>query len=275
MKTVEDRVAYLFVPGNRPERFEKAMASGAMPILDLEDAVAPGDKAEARRCLASAPEVVARSIIRVNACTSPEFEPDISALRGLSPGGVLLAKTEGAEDVEAVRSELDTGTPVIALIETARGMANVREITAAGVSRLAFGTVDFCADLQIRDDGEPLASFRAELVLASRLAGLRAPIDGVCTRLTDDEALRRHAGRAAAFGFGGVLCIHPCQVSVVERVFAPSEAEVERARKIVDASAVHTSGVIAVEGTMVDRPVVELARQTLALYHRLNGEGRQ
>ncbi|WP_201832572.1 HpcH/HpaI aldolase/citrate lyase family protein [Microvirga zambiensis] len=275
MEMIEDRIAYLFVPGNRPERFEKAMASGALPILDLEDAVAPGDKAAARQCLAVAPEIVSRSIVRINACTTPDFERDISVLRSVSPAGVLLAKAETAHDVDAVRSSLDAGTPIFALIETAKGMACAREIAAAGVARLAFGTVDFCADLQIRDDGEPLASFRTELVLASRLAGLRAPIDGVCTQMTDDEALRRHARRAAAFGFGGVLCIHPRQVPVVERVFAPTQEAVERARKIVEASAAQVSGVITVDGMMVDRPVIELARQTLALHHRLLGEGRQ
>lgn len=267
------RASYLFVPANRPERFAKAAATGAMPILDLEDAVAPQDKPTARAALAAAADVVAASIVRINAAGTADFEADMDALSALSPVAVMLPKAEAADDVATLRAALPSGTAVIPLIESARGLANVRTIAAApGVERLAFGTVDLGLDLAVEEGSDVMAAFRADLVLASRLAGIAAPIDGVCTLIDDEVAMQRHASRAVSCGFGGVLCIHPRQVAVVDRAFAPSEATVARARRIVAAVEASGEGATKLDGQMIDRPVIEMARRTLALHARLNDE---
>lgn len=269
MSATVTSVSFLFVPASRPERFAKAAATGALPILDLEDAVAADDKPAARAALLAVPDRVAQSVVRVNAAGTADFDADIEALAKLSPAAVMLAKTEDSGDVARARAGFGDDTPIIPLIETARGLAAVREIAASpGVVRLAFGTVDLCLDLGIHDEADVMASFRAAIVLASRLGGISAPIDGVCTRVADDEAMARHAARAAACGFGGVLCIHPRQVPVAEAAFAPSAEEVDRARRILEAAALADHGAIKVDGQMVDRPVVELAQRTIALHRR-------
>ncbi|MGB3503387.1 MAG: CoA ester lyase [Mesorhizobium sp.] len=271
MPSPEASVACLFVPGNHPERFGKAAATGALPILDLEDAVAAADKDRARDCLADAPDVVRQAVVRINARNTDGFDGDLALLGDVMPAAVMLPKAESADDIAALRASLPNRS-IIALVETAKGIASARAIAAAdGVVRLAFGTVDFCADMRMRDEGGALAAFRSELALASRLAGIASPVDGVCANFSDDVALHEHARRAVTFGFGGVLCIHPRQVSVVEQTFAPSAEDLARARRIVDAAGSASSGVINVDGVMVDRPVVELARQLIALHERLSG----
>ncbi len=264
-------VSFLFVPATRPERLAKAAATGALPVLDLEDAVAAAEKPSARAALRSLD--VSGAVIRVNAISTPDFEADIAALDRLSPLAVMLPKAESAGDLARLRVLLPEAIGIMPLVETARGLAALREIAVApGVSRLAFGTVDLSVDLGIHDESDVMAAFRAELVLTSRLAGIAQPVDGVCTRIEDDAAMERHARRAAACGFGAVLCIHPRQVPVVDRAFAPSDADVARARRVLDAVEAAGSGAIKVDGRMVDRPVVELARRTVELHGRLNAE---
>jgi citrate lyase subunit beta/citryl-CoA lyase len=147
------------------------------------------------------------------------------------------------------------------LVETARGLAACRDIAcAAGVTRLAFGSIDYAADLGMAHVRDALLIARAEIVLASRLAGLPAPIDGVTTAIDDDETIADDARYAAALGFGGKLCIHPRQIPPVRRGFAPSDAELAWARRIIVAP---EGGAVSVDGTMVDAPVRLRARQIL------------
>lgn len=248
--------APLFVPANRPDRFAKAADSGAdAVILDLEDAVAPSDKDQARASLTSRP-AGCPIIVRVNAQGTPWHEADLAAVASLPLSAVMLPK---AEDPDRLATIASAGVPLIALIETARGLAEARRIAALpNVARLAFGSVDYCLDLGMQHLREALLPARAELVLASRLAGLAAPLDGVTTRLDATLALD-DARHARALGMGGKLCIHPRQVAEVRQAFVPTEADLIWARRILASG----DGAAAVEGEMVDEPVRRRAREIL------------
>jgi citrate lyase subunit beta/citryl-CoA lyase len=256
-------VASLFVPADRPERFAKAAASGAdAVIIDLEDAVSVGAKAQARLALKrmeSLPEGL-DIFVRVNAQDSAWHEDDIDALAGLKIAGIMLPKSESGGEIEKLHRK--TGLPVVAVVETARGHAACRTIAhAAGVTRLAFGSIDYAADLGMAHVREAMLAARSEIVLASRLAGLPAPIDGVTTAIDDEEMIADDARYAAALGFGGKLCIHPRQIAAVRRGFAPAEADVAWAQRVLAAP---EGGAVSVDGMMVDAPVRLRARNILS-----------
>jgi citrate lyase subunit beta/citryl-CoA lyase len=251
--------APLFVPASRPDRFAKAAASGTdAVILDLEDAVAADAKDSARAAL-DAGFTDLPVIVRINARGTPWHDADIAAVARLPVSGVILPK---AEDRAVCRTvAMATGKPIIALIESGRGLANARGIAAAnGVERLAFGSIDFCADLGCDHLREVLLPARSELVLASRLAGIAAPIDGVTVQLEDLTISRDDAAHARALGMTGKLCIHPRQVEVVRRAFAPTEGEIDWAQRVLASG----DGAVSVEGAMVDEPVRIRARAILA-----------
>lgn len=250
----------LFVPANRPERFAKAAASGAdAVILDLEDAVAQKDKTQARAALDTAFTELP-VIVRVNAAGTPWHEDDIAAVRALPVTAVMLPKSEDPETIASLAARLE-GRPLLALIESARGLANVRAIAAArGVTRLVFGSIDYCADLGCAHLREALLPVRLELAMAARLAGIAAPIDGVTADLSDAAITHADAAHARDLGMTGKLCIHPRQVAVVRAAFAPSEAEIDWARRVL----VSGDGAVAVGGAMVDEPVRIRARAIIA-----------
>lgn len=258
--------SYLFVPADRPERYAKALASGAdAVIVDLEDAVAPNAKVKARSTLsewlAGAPAPV---VVRINSVDSEWFDGDLAVCRHPSVHGVMLPKAERVEDL-ARAATAAPGKPLIPLVETATGLDRARAFAATpGVERLAFGSIDFQLDLSIDGDADALMYFRSHLVLASRLGGCLPPVDGVSTALEDLPLLEADAERARRFGFGGKLCVHPRQVAIVNRVFTPSAQEQEWARRVVDASNRSRGGAVAVDGKMVDRPVLLRAQRILA-----------
>lgn len=256
--------SYLFVPGDRPERFDKALAAGADAIvIDLEDAVAPPNKTQARAAVAdwlSAKHLTAEGpvIVRINGAETPWFQEDLALCAHAGVAAVMLPKAERIEEVlAAARTSADERrTAVLPLIETAVGFSRAQAIAVtAGVQRLAFGAIDFQLDLGIHGDDEELLFFRSQLVLASRLAGIEAPIDGVCTALDDAQRLGREATRARRLGFGAKLCIHPRQVEAVNRAFSPGEDEIAWAQRVLQ-SAAGNGGAVAVDGKMVDRPVI-------------------
>lgn len=262
-------VSYLFVPGSRPERFGKALASGAdQVIIDLEDAVAPADKLLARDAVRASLDPDFPAAVRINSADSEWFEQDLS-LCGL-PGvaAVVLPKAASVADIARVRA---AGAPaVLALIESAEGIANARALAAAdGVSRLMFGSIDFSVDLGIEGDERELDHFRSELVLASRLAGIAPPVDGVTTAIDDAELLRRETLRGKRFGFGGKLCIHPKQLAAVHAAYLPSNDEVHWAMRVLDAARLAGGGAVAVDGKMVDKPVMLRAERILQAASRL------
>jgi citrate lyase subunit beta/citryl-CoA lyase len=257
--------SYLFVPADRPERFEKALTSGAdAVIVDLEDAVAPEKKNAARNTLAEW-LATARTpvVVRINGIESPWFRDDLALCALPGVGAVMLPKAESAQDLAAV-SEHAPGKPLLPLIETAAGFDSVRSVAQGPqVERLVFGSIDFQLDLGISGEGDALLYFRSQLVLASRLANLAAPVDGVSTSIDDMQALQRDAERARRLGFGAKLCIHPEQIETVNRSFSPSDEEVLWAQRVLDAAARSEGAAVAVDGKMVDRPVILRAQALL------------
>lgn len=253
--------APLFVPANRPDRFEKAAGTDADAIiLDLEDAVPDSEKESARANLGTG-FTGKPLIVRLNAAGTAWHEADVAAMRTLRLAAVMLPKAEDADAIARLWQALDCRVPVIALIEGAKGLANVREIAALeGVARLAFGSIDYCADLGCAHKRDVLLPVRAELVLASRLAGIAAPIDGVTAELTDPARTFEDAAHARDVGMTGKLCIHPKQIAEVRRAFAPGEADIAWARRVLATG----GGAVAVDGVMVDEPVRIRARAILA-----------
>lgn len=251
--------APLFVPGDRPERFSKAAASGAdAVILDLEDAVPADSKDEARVRLrtdfTSLPV-----IIRINPFGTPWHDADVAAAVALQPAALMVPKAREGSHLAGLAAR--TGLPLLALIETAGGIAEARRIAAMpSVCRLAFGSLDYANDLGCAHERAALLHARSELVLASRLGGLAAPIDGVTAQIGDPEAAREDARHARAVGLGGKLCIHPRQVAVVQEAFAPTQAEIDWAQRVITAG----NGATAVDGEMVDPPVRARALAILA-----------
>lgn len=256
-------VSFLFVPGDRPERFAKAASSGADAIIiDLEDAVAPDSKVRARDSLKQGADLGCPTFVRMNARGTAWFEDDLAALAKLPLTGVMLPKTASANDTAVLAGALGAQKQIIALIETAEGIASARSIASAdGCSRLAFGSIDFCADLGCAHIREALLGARSELVMASRLAGLVPPVDGVTTKIDDETLIADDARHALELGLGGKLCIHPKQIGAVHRGFAPSETEIAWAEKILAQSG---EGAVAVGGVMVDAPVRANAERILA-----------
>lgn len=248
---------FLFVPGHRPERFDKAAAAGAdAVIIDLEDAVAAADKETARRNAAGWLAGGGIAIVRVNAPGTPWYEDDL-ALVTAHGCPVMLPKAEDPGPVARIAGSC----PVIPLIETAAGVERAAQVCRApGVVRAAFGSVDLATELGVRHDDPPALCFaRSALVLASAAAGIAAPVDGVTTALEDPESLAQDLRHARRLGFGGKLCIHPKQLLAVRAGFAPTQEEVNWARRVLAAG----EAVSAVDGTMVDRPVRERARRLL------------
>lgn len=261
MVNVDTLWAPLFVPANRPERFEKAARSGAdAVILDLEDAVAPEAKDAARAALRT-DFTDLPVIVRINPAGTPWHEDDLAALRTLPVAAIMLPKAESGAALDRVAADFTGHTPIIALVETARGIADARAIAATeNVVRLAFGSVDYCADLGCAHLREVLLPARCEVVLASRLAGIAAPIDGVTTALDDLSITASDTQHARALGMTGKLCIHPKQIAEVMRNFAPAPEELDWARRVLEAG----DGAVSVDGAMVDEPVRIKARALMA-----------
>lgn len=262
----------LFVPGNRPERFAKALQSGAdAAILDLEDSVPPGEKGLARDAIAAHwPALVARGVpllVRINPEESAAWHADLALLGRLPDlAAVLLPKAESAAALARLRVALDE-TPLLPLVESAAGLQALDAVAAApGVLRLAIGHIDFMADTGISCDEQEseLAPLRFAVAMATRRSNLAPAIDGVTVQTGDDDRLRGDTLRARRFGFGGKLCIHPRQVAPVHTAFAPSADELAWARRVVEADAASNGAALQLDGRMIDRPVVLLARRTLA-----------
>ena len=253
----------LFVPGHRPDRFTKALESGAdAVVIDLEDAVPPAMKETAREQVArwlgeqSIHSSQTALVLRINGEATPWHRGDVALCAQAGVRSVMLPKSEDADGL----AELAQACPraaLLPLVESARGIANLNAIAgASNVQRLVFGSIDFQADLDIEGEGEELLFFRSAMVLASRLAGLAAPIDGVSTSIDDMAATVADATRARRLGFGGKLCIHPRQVNAVNASFSPTPAQLEWAQRVIAADAASAGAPVAVDGKMVDRPVV-------------------
>jgi citrate lyase subunit beta/citryl-CoA lyase len=263
---------YLFVPGNRPEWFDKALASGAdRVILDLEDAVAPGDKAGARSATAAwldqsaiARDARDRILIRINDASTPWHVEDLKLVRQIQPCAVMLPKCEDEHQIAAVHGCLTPLATVVALIESARGIEALPRIAGApGVSRLAFGALDYMVDLDIPAHSPALAQAAIQIAVASRAAGLAKPIAGVTPDM-DAIQVANDMQEAMNLGFGAKMCIHPMQVTAVRQAITPSEQEIAWAQRVLLAWNAGTGGVFQMDGKMVDRPVVLKAERIIS-----------
>jgi citrate lyase subunit beta/citryl-CoA lyase len=286
--------SFLFAPGNHPRRVEKALSLDAdAAILDLEDACPIAAKAATRTVVVAACQRPRKCLgyVRVNA-TSTEFGyGDIVAVVQRGVDGIILPKLETADEIRAVdwvisNLEKERGQPlgvfdVIPIIETGKGMANIRAITAAGtrVKRIAFGAGDFTLDMNIewsRTETE-LLPYRSECVLASRAAGIEAPIDTVWVDLKDPEGFTNSTRHIKGLGFQGKMCIYPDQVPIVNEILSPSAADVEWSRKVVqvfEAAEKTGSASIQLEGKFIDYPIVYRARRVLETMQRIAARGK-
>lgn len=253
----------LFVPGDRPDRYSRALASGAdLVIVDLEDAVAPESKDDARESvrdlIAKTPDVA----VRLNAIGTPWHAADVEAVVGAA-AAVMVPKAEATTALADLAGRAAReGTAVIALVETARGILESAAVGAIdGVVRLAFGSFDLAAELGI-DPVAPgvLTLARQTLVMASAASGLPGPVDGVWAAVADVEGLSEEARRARDLGFTGKLCIHPGQIATVRSELAPRQDEIEWARGVVESAG---SGVGLHNGHMIDLPVLTRAQRIL------------
>jgi citrate lyase subunit beta/citryl-CoA lyase len=248
---------YLFVPGDRPERFGKAWDSLADEvILDLEDAVSPERKSLAREAIANWLQADRPVWVRCNAVDTQWFEEDVKLARHEGLAGFVVPK---AEEIPASLSQAvrDKGIGLIPLIETAVGFHRAQALASVeGVRRLAFGSIDFQVDLGIDGEDDALLYFRSQLVLASRLAGRPSPIDGVTADITDSARIRAEAERSRRLGMGAKLCIHPGQIAMVHEVFEPSAAQRDWAERVLLAMERSGGAAATVDGKMVDRPVL-------------------
>ena len=257
--------SWLFVPATRQDRFVKAATSGAdRVILDLEDAVAPEAKENARQGLLGVPIPANIPVyVRVNAVTTPWFEGDIAVAAKLVIAGVLLPKAESGEHITRVRAKLPATHRIVPIIETALGAWNVLEVAKAQrVERLVFGALDFHLDTDMEDEEDTFAPVRSQIAIASKIARVGAPIDAVSLSIDDEEILKREAARSRRFGFAGKLCIHPKQIPITNNAFRPSDADLKWARGLLDELAKRPGdAVFSYRGALVDRPVIERAKR--------------
>ncbi len=281
----------LFAPGNQSRKVKKVFAAGADgAILDLEDAVPLAEKEGARSAVVEALKEPRKclGLVRVNAEDTEFSEGDLKAVVGPWLDGIILPKVESAAQLQSVDKRLQGleqgqkmepgGIDLLPIIETAKGLNDISEIAGCGsrARRLSFGAVDLAKDLGLRlsEDEWELTPHRSAIVLASRAAGLEAPVDTVWLQYRDQQGLRKSAARARDLGFQGKFCIHPDQVAPVNEVFTPSGEDVAKAEKIVAAfeeAEAAGSASIQVDGFFVDYPVVHQARKTLELVRKIRG----
>ncbi len=263
--------SFLFVPANRPERFAKALASGAdAVILDLEDSVPLDGKAEARDTLRQAwpqlQQAACAVVIRINSPDTEWGQQDLSGLQGLSGlAGIMVPKCEGAHNLQRV-AQAFAGVPSLPIIESALGYLALREIAQAPqVGRLVVGHIDFLADtgMNVGEDQRELDSLRFEVAMCTRLGKLAPAVDGVTVSVDDEALIRADTERALRFGFGAKLCIHPRQVPVVHATLAPTPTQVEWAQRVLAAMQVSNGSAVQLDGKMVDLPVVLQAQRLL------------
>lgn len=264
----------LFVPANRPDRYAKALGSGAdIVCVDLEDAVACANKAEARDAVAGfftldTPSRACRAL-RINGLGTLDGLRDLLHVetRAIRPGAVLLPKAGGSGDIRALAAlmrEMDLHCPIIAIVETAEGLEKATEIAMAPqVAAICFGSADYSAETGSGMHWDALHYARGRIVQAAARAGVLA-LDGAWLAIADADGLAAESRRLPGLGFDGRVVIHPSQVAAVHEAFRPDDPDIERAKKILLAAEGQGEGVVSVGGHMVDRPVITWARRILA-----------
>jgi citrate lyase subunit beta/citryl-CoA lyase len=269
------RRSLLFVPGSDARKLERAREAAADGvILDLEDSVAMEKKADARRLVAEALAARAfggvEAVVRINPPGSAHFEADLESMIGAGCRTIMLSKSESAPQIADFARKIRPAK-LLLLIETPLGIVNAPAIATAsdGVDALCFGPADFSLAMGLAEtDASRGIAYHARcgVVLAAKAAGIAA-IDSVFLWLKDDDAFRKDAELGLALGYDGKLCIHPRQVEIVNAVYTPSGEAVERALRIMAAweqANAEGRGVFALDGVMVDAPLVAAQRRVLA-----------
>ncbi|KAB2703222.1 HpcH/HpaI aldolase/citrate lyase family protein [Brucella lupini] len=268
MVTFQPLTCPLFVPATRPDRFHKAAESGADAIIiDLEDAVAPHAKDGARDALAGHVDGFSVPVfLRVNGRATPWHEADLAVASKLPISGVMLPKTETANDLCQVANTIGcSNVPIIALVETAHGIAHLSQLgVSPNLVQLAFGSVDYALDIGAAHQREALLLARGNMVLYSRAYGLPAPLDGVTVAINDVSLLASDSNHAAAMGFGGKLAIHPAQIETIRAAFRPKQQEIDWATRVLAVEREAAGAAALINGTMIDAPLCERARRILA-----------
>jgi citrate lyase beta subunit len=253
--------AFLFVPGDRPERFSKAAAARPKAVIaDLEDAVAPERKLFARDAVQAALRSGFTGWVRINNVRTNDGMLDLAMLEAQPPAAVMIPKTR-AGDIDNVRAHLPN-VAIVALIETISGVVDLEAIACSpGVAALAFGAYDLCAELGALPSPDVLATYRSQIVFAARRAGVSA-IDAPFLDLEDVEGLAAEAARGVRFGFDGMLAVHPKQIAPIRAAYTPSEEQLAEARAVVAIAA--DGGAARYGALMIDAPVVAAARRVIA-----------
>lgn len=262
---------WLFVPATRMDRVAKAFASEAdAVIVDLEDAVALTDKAQARLAIQDyyKGKEAQPLWLRINQASSTEFAKDLALCQQLpNLAGIVLAKAEQAADIEHVYYQ--TNLPVIALIERAVGLQQIDSMAgASGLLAFSYGFLDLCNDLQVQV-GTPAADIitnqiRYQLILSSKVHQLLAPIDTIYPDFSDSDGLADRVTLWSQMGMSGMLCIHPKQIAIVNDTLQASAAEIDFAKRVVEEYERSAQAVFEIDGKMIDAPVIERCRRVLA-----------
>ena len=270
------RRSLLFVPAVRPDRYPKALATGADAVcIDLEDGVSFGAKDEARdkalALFASRAPVRAEVSLRINDPKTELGQRDLDAVRqsGLRPDALMLPKCDGPDEIREVAAALSGGLPdlpLIVMLETARGVAAAEAIATAApsVSAVFFGAIDFAADVGCEVAWDAALYARSRAIVAAAVARVGA-LDSPYMDVPALDALAAESRRTRALGFTGKAAIHPTQVPVIQAAFSPPADEVAWARRIVEAYERNEGGVLLVDGKLIERPVIASAQRTLAI----------
>jgi len=271
----------LFTPGTQKEKLLKSLNSHADALIwDLEDAVHPDEKIAAQATITEVFEElegkpIAKPIfLRVNAFETPWYEEDVKLARCEGVAGILLPKTESKQQVGKSWELMGNRGAIITLIETACGILHLEEIAKApAITGIALGAIDLAVDLDLTltDSGWELAFARSKIVTVAKAFGIRGIYDSVFADIENESSLRKRASVARQFGFNGQMAIHPKQLSVIHEVYSPSEADIVWAKRVLDAvdQEAKGQGVFTLDGKMVDRPVIERAKQIYAAAQRM------
>lgn len=266
IQMLTDATSFLFVPGDRPERFPKALASEAdIVIIDWEASVIPDRKMLARQAtqdfLSQCSETV-KVAIRVNPVQSDFFVEDCIFLRSVNVSGVFLTMVESVEDLDHACQVIPERLPFVAMIETAKGLIQSNQIASVKrVCRIAFGNMDYQTNLGLPDDPAGMIYPSSVIAVASRSVGLPQPIAGVTADFTDLQAFQVAAALERSLGFTAKMCIHPKQIEWTHAAFRPSELEINWANEVIEAS--RHSHAVQIKGVMIDRPVIQRANAIL------------
>ena len=257
-------IAPLFIPAHKAHLIEKAEKTSADALfLDLEDAVSADEKPQAREAVIKA-RTSKNLWVRINDVRSDYFEDDIACLRACdfenhSLKGILLPKLETPSDIETLHDRLGQKQPVIGFIETARGLVNIHEcFRHDALLTVIFGNLDFALDIGAKPIREALLFARSSIIIATKHAGKAPPLDGVTADFKDETQLLSDLDYAANLGFGGRLSIHPSQIAPTIKAFMPTDADIAKARAILDAAGDRL--VAQLDGQMIDKPVIDQAK---------------